>query len=168
MRSDTCLVQSVPPCSPDEGFPTQVAFYSPILSDLMINLVYCLEVVIVAFRGKSRHLSSTTLDNSSLPGSKWYIVSGSVYPQLLMIGATELTVDGGVEAVSFTGDGSTLTSVNADQVDGFDVSATATANTLLALDGTGKLPADITGNAATAATATALAGDGTGTVKLRQ
>jgi len=38
---------------------------------------------------------------------------------------------------------------NADTVDGFHASATALANTLLALDGSAKLPADITGDADT-------------------
>ena len=40
-------------------------------------------------------------------------------------------------------------STDADTVDGFDASAIATANTLLALDGDGALPADITGDADT-------------------
>lgn len=46
-------------------------------------------------------------------------------------------------------DGTLVSNFNADMVDGFHASATATANTLLALNSSAKLPASITGDADT-------------------
>lgn len=56
---------------------------------------------------------------------------------------------GNVQGASFTGAGSGLTGVDAATVDGLEAASSATANTLLALDGSAKLPASITGDADT-------------------
>lgn len=50
-------------------------------------------------------------------------------------------------------DGSLQTNLNAQKVNGIEAATTATANKLLALNSTGALPADITGNAETATAA---------------
>jgi microcystin-dependent protein/subtilisin-like proprotein convertase family protein len=69
-------------------------------------------------------------------------------------GAQVGTADGDIVAVQPSGtlpalDGSFLTGVDADTVDGIHASATAEADKLLALDTAAKLPADITGDADT-------------------
>ena len=67
------------------------------------------------------------------------------------LGGAAFSVDGtgNAQGASFTGVGSGLTGVDAATVDGLDAASVATANTLLALDGGGKMPASITGDADT-------------------
>lgn len=62
---------------------------------------------------------------------------------------TALSVDGNVDATSFTGEGSGLTGVDADSVDGLHADTVTEPGILLALDSSAKLPASITGDANT-------------------
>jgi hypothetical protein len=83
------------------------------------------------------------------------IGAGTIYEEGTNIGigttvpSAKLEVSGTVKANSFQGNGSNITSVNADKIDGVHAYTVASPNALLALDSSGLLPTGITGNAAT-------------------